>query len=206
MSTHIGQITPDLDSCHVIRSHRAPSRKLPVKRASIAVALVVALSGTTPPISAATPQAPAQATTGHVQVVEPTTALALSERTVTVSRSVRAVSARTAKINKVISFAKAQQGDKYKWGAAGPNRWDCSGLIMKSFAKAGKKLPHQTGGIQKKGKKVSKKNLKRGDIVFPQKGHVGIYLGGGKMVHASSGKGKVVVAKVYGFYTARRVI
>jgi len=78
---------------------------------------------------------------------------------------------------------------------------------MVSFRKgAGIKLPHYTGGIQKKGKKVSKKNLKRGDIIFPQHGHVGIYLGNGKMVHASSAHGKVIVAKVYGFYTARRVL
>jgi cell wall-associated NlpC family hydrolase len=60
--------------------------------------------------------------------------------------------------------------------------------------------------MQKKGVKVSKQNLKRGDIIFPQRGHVGIYLGGGKMVHASSGKGKVVKSSMYGFYTARRIL
>jgi cell wall-associated NlpC family hydrolase len=78
---------------------------------------------------------------------------------------------------------------------------------MVAFKKgANRSLPHYTGGIQKRGVKVSKKNLKRGDIIFPQKGHVGIYLGNGLMVHASSGHGKVIVAKPYGFYTARRVL
>lgn len=186
---------------HEIRSHRAPRRRLVNRRVALVLAAVVAVGGLAPLSEGATmPPANAEA---HVaaQAVAP-----VLVRQPTVSRSQRAVSARTAKINKVINFAMAQRGDRYKWGATGPSKWDCSGLVMKSFGKVGRKLPHYTGGIQKKGTKVSKKNLKRGDIIFPQRGHVGIYLGGGKMIAASSGKGKVVVQKVYGFYTARRVL
>lgn len=105
----------------------------------------------------------------------------------------------------VIRYALAQRGDRYRWGSAGPNTYDCSGLVLRSFKQVGINLPHYTGSLLKKGKRVSYSQLKRGDLVFPSKGHVGIYLGNGKMVHASSGKGRVIVAEVYAFYAARRI-
>lgn len=200
----VGQITPDLKDCHVIRSHRKPRAYNPIGIAFIAAALLAAgvVSGTTAPES----ESPAMVEALPVEVV-PSVFERLPEASEPANRSARQATSRTQKIEKVIKYALAQQGDRYKWGAAGPSRWDCSGLVSVAFKKgAGVKLPHQTGGIQKRGYKVSKRNLKRGDIVFPQRGHVGIYLGKGKMVHASSGKGRVVVAKVYGFYTARRVL
>jgi cell wall-associated NlpC family hydrolase len=172
--------------------HRRFTRKI-----VIALAAVMVASGVAPLTESSTPEVSASTIAAPIEFREAQPA----------SRSQRAALTRKQKIEKVISYAYAQRGDRYKWGAAGPSRWDCSGLVSVAFKKgAGKSLPHYTGGIQKKGVKVSKKNLKRGDIIFPQRGHVGIYLGGGKMIHASSGKGKVVVAKVYGFYTARRVL
>jgi cell wall-associated NlpC family hydrolase len=77
---------------------------------------------------------------------------------------------------------------------------------MQAFAKIGIKLPHYTGTMMKYGKKVSRGELKRGDILFPTSGHVVIYLGNGMQVAASSGKGRVVTQKVTGFYTARRLV
>lgn len=188
-------------SLRIIRSHRRPVDKRP-RKVMLVLAFVMAVSGSAVPMatSSATP-APSAAIASL-----PVTDVALVDRGAIVSRSARAPMTRKQKIEKVIAYAMAQRGDRYSWGASGPNRWDCSGLVSVSMRKAGIKLPHFTGGIQKKGTKVSKKNLKRGDIIFPQRGHVGIYLGGGKMIHASSGKGRVIVAKVYGFYTARRVL
>jgi len=188
-------------SLRTIRSHRRPVDKRP-RKVVLVLAFVMAVSGSAVPMatSSATPASPAATAS------LPVTDVALADRGTTVSRSARAPMTRKQKIEKVIAYAMAQRGDRYQWGASGPNRWDCSGLVSVAMRKAGVKLPHFTGGIQKKGHKVSRANLKRGDIVFPQRGHVGIYLGGGKMIHASSGKGRVVVAKVYGFYTARRVI
>ena len=86
-----------------------------------------------------------------------------------------------------LAFAKKQLGDRYRYGAAGPNAWDCSGLTMKAWAKAGKKLPHSARGQFHKGRAVSKKNLKPGDLVFFYSGisHVAIYAGNGKVIHAS---------------------
>lgn len=112
----------------------------------------------------------------------------------------------TSKIETVIAFAMSQRGKPYVWGAAGPNSYDCSGLVMLVFAHAGVSLPHYTGAMMGRGTTISKSQLKRGDVVFPSSGHVGIYLGKGKFIYASSGKGKVIVATLYDFYTARRLL
>lgn len=181
--------------------HRKPAR--PYRRLTFTVAAVLAVGAITPlnagrgvPTVVSIAATPAQAAV-------PTEVF---DRATTVSRSTRVATSRTTRINRAINFALAQRGDRYRWGAMGPSRWDCSGLVKKSFAKAGVSLPHYTGGIQRRGKYVSKRNLRRGDIIFPQRGHVGIYLGNNRMVHASSGQGRVVVARVYGYYTARRVL
>jgi cell wall-associated NlpC family hydrolase len=183
----------------VIRSHRRPRvQRFRISRV-VGVAMVAALA-----VSSAASAPPAQSTTA---VVEASAFPALPDRGSAVDRSARLAPTRSQKIEKVIAYAMAQRGDLYRWGATGPNRWDCSGLVSVAFRKgANKSLPHFTGGIQRKGSRVSKANLKRGDIIFPQRGHVGIYLGNGRMIAASSGKGRVIVQRVYGFYTARRVI
>lgn len=108
-----------------------------------------------------------------------------------------------------LAFAKKQLGDRYRYGAAGPNAWDCSGLTMKAWAKAGKKLPHSARGQFGKGRKVSRKNLKPGDLVFFYSGirHVAIYAGNGKVIHASRPGRPVAYAKIstMPFEGARRV-
>lgn len=189
----------------VIRSHRRPANK--IHRRVTVCALVIALTGGGMAVAEAAVD-PKGAVTAMAEVVTaPSVEVEQVARESVSSRSAaRKATSKANRINKAVNFALAQRGDRYKWGATGPSKWDCSGLVMKAFAKAGVKLPHYTGGIQKKGKKISRTHLKRGDIVFPQRGHVAIYLGNGKMVAASSGKGKVIVQKVYGFYTARRVI
>lgn len=108
-------------------------------------------------------------------------------------------------IEVVIEFALAQRGDRYVWATSGPNTYDCSGLVLRAFKQIGISLPHFTGTMMNRGFKVDRANLKRGDIVFPTSGHVGIYLGNNQFVHASSGQGKVVTGKLYSFYTARRI-
>ena len=87
---------------------------------------------------------------------------------------------------KALAFAKRQLGDPYRFGAAGPGSWDCSGLTMMAWAAAGKHLPHSARGQFHKGHAVSKKNLRPGDLVFFYAGigHVAIYAGHGKVIHA----------------------
>jgi cell wall-associated NlpC family hydrolase len=88
---------------------------------------------------------------------------------------------------RALAYAKRQLGERYKYGAAGPNAWDCSGLTMKAWRSVGVKLPHSARSQFHKGKKVSRSHLKLGDLVFFYSGirHVGIYAGKGKVIHAS---------------------
>lgn len=83
-------------------------------------------------------------------------------------------------------WALTQQLKPYVWGAAGPSTYDCSGLVMAAYQKVGISLPHYTGSQWTAGRHVSRSELRPGDLVFfyGDLHHVGIYLGGGMMVHA----------------------
>lgn len=112
-----------------------------------------------------------------------------------------------------LKFALKQVGDVYVWAAAGPTRWDCSGLTMRSFQQAGVSLPHSSRIQVRYGKSVSYSKLKPGDLLFFGKpiSHVSIYMGGGKMVQAPRPGKKVEVVpltKMFGakpFVGARRL-
>jgi cell wall-associated NlpC family hydrolase len=89
--------------------------------------------------------------------------------------------------------ALTQRGKPYVWGAAGPDSYDCSGLVMWAFAQEGIELPHYTGDQWNSGMHVSRADLEPGDLVFffPDISHVGLYIGNGLMVDAPS-TGQVV--------------
>jgi len=95
-----------------------------------------------------------------------------------------------------LKYALKQIGDRYVFGAAGMVTWDCSGLTMRSYQAAGVSLPHSSAAQSRMGKKVSLSSLKPGDLLFFGRpvSHVGIYLGGGKMVHAPRSGSRVKVA------------
>ena len=96
-------------------------------------------------------------------------------------------SSSSSKGAKAVAFAKKQLGDPYRYGATGPNAWDCSGLTGGAWKAAGVKIPRTSGAQWRSGKKVSKSNLKPGDLVFFYSGisHVALYVGNGKVIHAS---------------------
>jgi cell wall-associated NlpC family hydrolase len=85
-----------------------------------------------------------------------------------------------------VQTALDQLGDSYSWGAAGPSRFDCSGLTMYAWGKAGVSLSHSSAAQAGEGRRVSRANLMPGDLVFfgSPIHHVGMYIGNGKMVHA----------------------
>ncbi|GII76063.1 hypothetical protein Sru01_10450 [Sphaerisporangium rufum] len=111
------------------------------------------------------------------------------------------------KATKAVSVAKKQVGDPYRWGGNGPNAFDCSGLVRYAWRKAGVKLPRVTGSQYRSvKKKVSWKNLKPGDLMFFYGlGHVGMYVGHGKMVHSPS-SGKTVRVEKLGSYRKRAFV
>jgi cell wall-associated NlpC family hydrolase len=89
--------------------------------------------------------------------------------------------------------ALTQRGKPYVWGAAGPDSYDCSGLVLWAFAQEGISLPHYTGDQWNSGMHVSRADLEPGDLVFffADISHVGLYIGNGLMVDAPS-TGQVV--------------
>ncbi|WP_298133402.1 C40 family peptidase [Micropruina sp.] len=117
-----------------------------------------------------------------------------------------------AKANKAIKAAKTKlKKGQYVWGAAGPNKFDCSGFMLWTFRKIDIKLPHSSRAQSKKGVKVAKKNLKPGDLVFfySPVSHVAMYIGDGKIIHARNTRDDLQISnlKKYGHYhSARRVI
>ncbi|MGH3318612.1 MAG: NlpC/P60 family protein [Streptosporangiaceae bacterium] len=82
--------------------------------------------------------------------------------------------------------ALSKIGTPYVWGAAGPDSFDCSGLVVWSYKQVGISLPHYTGALWTAGPHVSRSELQPGDLVFyyPDHHHVGIYVGNGKMINA----------------------
>lgn len=85
-----------------------------------------------------------------------------------------------------VQTALAQVGDPYVYGAAGPDAFDCSGLTMYAWAAAGVSIPHASSAQPGAGTPVSFSSLMPGDLIFYYSpiSHVGMYIGGGKIVHA----------------------
>ncbi len=112
-----------------------------------------------------------------------------------------------------LKYALKQIGDIYVWAAAGPTRWDCSGLTMRAYQEAGVALPHSSRLQIKYGKPIAFGSVKPGDLLFFGNpiSHVSMYMGGGKMVQAPRPGKKVEVVpftKMFGrkpFVGARRL-
>lgn len=92
------------------------------------------------------------------------------------------------KAKTAVQTALAQIGKPYRYGAAGPNAFDCSGLTMYAWGKAGVYLPHSSRAQYGATPRISRSQLQPGDLVFFYSpiSHVGMYIGGGRMVHAVS--------------------
>lgn len=83
------------------------------------------------------------------------------------------------------AFALDQVGDRYVWGGNGPAAWDCSGLIHAAYRHAGLQVPRTSAALARTGSRVDLASLRVGDLVHSP-GHVRIYVGGGRVVHASN--------------------
>ncbi|NLK43608.1 MAG: C40 family peptidase [Tissierellia bacterium] len=134
----------------------------------------------------------------------------------TVSRS--NVSRRASQINKVVEAAYNALGKPYVYGGTGPKGFDCSGLTYSVYLNTlNIKLNRSSRAQASNGVEVKKQDLIPGDLVFFRTsgkniGHVGIYIGDGKMIHASSGRKQVLISPLDETYyktryvTARRII
>lgn len=99
---------------------------------------------------------------------------------------------------KVIAFATAQIGKPYVYGAAGPDAYDCSGLTMSAFRTVGITLPRTSSQQYQVGRRVTLSQLQPGDLVFfyTPVSHVGIYIGDGKIVHASNPRTDILIGNL----------
>ncbi|NIK60541.1 NlpC/P60 family protein [Kribbella shirazensis] len=97
-----------------------------------------------------------------------------------------------------VSAAMSQMGDPYVWGAEGPSSYDCSGLTLYAWGKAGVSLSHSSKAQINEGRRVSKSELMPGDLVFFYSpiSHVGMYIGNGRMVHAPRPGKSVTIAPI----------
>jgi cell wall-associated NlpC family hydrolase len=98
-----------------------------------------------------------------------------------------------------IHYAMAQVGKAYVYGAAGPNAFDCSGLMMMAWAQAGVSLPHSSSAQYGVGRHVSSSDLQPGDLVFYYSpiSHVAMYIGNGLIVEAANPGAGIRVSPVF---------
>lgn len=94
---------------------------------------------------------------------------------------------RNARIKKVVDYAASMDGGRYVYGGASYKATDCSGLTMQAYDQIGVSISHSVRTQAKKGKSVSMKNIQAGDLIICNNyGHVAMYIGDGKIVHAMS--------------------
>jgi cell wall-associated NlpC family hydrolase len=104
--------------------------------------------------------------------------------------------------DRAVRIAASKEGSPYRWGAAGPYRFDCSGLTRYAYKRAGKRLPRTAAGQYNRTRRVSSRYRTRGDLVFfhSSRGiyHVGIYAGRGRLWHAPKSGDVVRLDRIYG--------
>lgn len=104
-----------------------------------------------------------------------------------------------------VSAALSRVGSSYVSGGSGPSSFDCSGLTMWAYSRAGVSLPHYSGAQMAAGRSVSLGDMQPGDLMFFGSGgsrHVAMYIGGGQVVHATNPR-RGVVSGTYEWEMAR---
>ena len=121
------------------------------------------------------------------------------------------MNAQASSADTLISNAKKYMGTPYRWGGTRPGGFDCSGYTQYVFRETGVNIPRTTRQQINVGTPVAKSQLKTGDLVFFNTSgrgvsHVGIYISGGKFIHASTSKG-VTIGSIYDpYYWGKRYI
>ncbi|MDN4159986.1 C40 family peptidase [Nocardioides abyssi] len=109
---------------------------------------------------------------------------------------------RPSRGERLLRVARRQNGDRYAWGAAGPHRFDCSGLTQFVYRVAlGERLPHSSSAQVGRTKRISRAAARPGDLVFFHDGggvyHVAVYAGGNRIWHAPGSGKRVTRAQIW---------
>jgi len=112
---------------------------------------------------------------------------------------------------RAVRIARKQLGVPYRFGGASPGGFDCSGLVMWVYGRLGVSLPHNAAALYGVGRPVPRRALRPGDLLFfSGLGHVGMYIGRGRMIHAPQSGQTVEVqslaARRGSFVGARRIV
>jgi cell wall-associated NlpC family hydrolase len=113
--------------------------------------------------------------------------------------------AKAAMSQRVVRYAKRFIGVRYVYGGSSPRAgFDCSGFVRYVYAHFGVSLPHSSYAQFDDGRRVSRGSLRPGDLVFfDGVGHVGLYVGNGRFIHAPHTGTHVQISPLAGWYSTR---
>jgi hypothetical protein len=106
----------------------------------------------------------------------------------------------------IIEYASNFLGVPYVWGGSSPKGFDCSGLVQYVYKHFGINISRTTRTQINEGKEVGINQLQLGDLVFPSSGHVTLYVGNGKVIHAPQPGDHVKISNLWKFWRARRIL
>lgn len=140
-----------------------------------------------------------------LSLLKPLAGRAAPAKTPTTSRKLATARAAGAMSHLVVSYAKRFLGVRYVYGGSSPRSgFDCSGFVRYVYAHFGVSLPHSSYGQFADGRRVSRGSLRPGDLVFfDGVGHVGLYVGNGRFIHAPHTGTRVQITTLAGWYSAR---
>ncbi|MEA2535489.1 MAG: peptidoglycan DL-endopeptidase CwlO [Actinomycetota bacterium] len=143
----------------------------------VALVTAVPVASSAPPAASSAPPAP--------PAPAPAPAARASVRVAAASAPAAAPPPPLSAAARAVETALKELGRPYRYGALGPSTFDCSGLTKFAYGAAGIVLPHSAAAQYGSGRRVNRNQLQPGDLIFWKGlGHVGMYIGAGRMVHA----------------------
>ncbi|NQU38179.1 MAG: C40 family peptidase [Actinobacteria bacterium] len=180
---------------------RTTTKRIAAPAVLLTAAAVTFTPAIVAPTAAAAAEAPAASTTTVSAPSAPKTRAEKRAERRAERRALRAKKAKQTRYRLVkVAKAKKRSGAQYVAGASSARQFDCSGFTKMLYKTvAGKNLPHYSGAQMRVGKRVSKRNLQKGDLLFWGPGgsqHVSIYIGGGRMIGANNPRSDIQIESI----------